>query len=242
MQWTCGKNKHSTPFLTHHLTPHFAPIPHSHENKIHEEDARTECTVAPPPRLHRVAREGTPPTFCPTFCPTHARTGPVSGQHKGPASAFVQEAWKGTPPSFSPTHTTAGHANGARSPHPFRPLPSIARKGGTTVPPSPIAPNPHSQENLTCQQTRRDPTPFGPPLFATCTGGCSPFHMLALYTQMGSGGVASQTAFTRAPPSPLFSVHSTLCVPPSSLHMWPMFAHVPPALVCVCGVRHVLRV
>ena len=72
MWWTCEKNKHSPPFLTCHLT-HFTPIPHSRKNKICEQDARTEHTVALPPCLCRVVREGMPPTFC----PTHTRTGHV---------------------------------------------------------------------------------------------------------------------------------------------------------------------
>ena len=234
MRWTRGKNKHSPPFLTRHLTPHFAPSPHSRENKIREQDARTERAEAPPPRLRRVAREGTPPTFCPTFCPTHARTGRASGKRRGPASSFAQEARKGTPPSFSPTHGTAGRANGARSPHPFRPPPSIARKGGTTVPPSPIAPNPHSHENPTRQRARRDPAPrWCPPVCHVHRGllplsRAGPLHANGMCEE--GGGIAPRTAFARAPPSPFFSVRSILRAPPSSLHVWPVFAHYPPPL------------
>ena len=66
------------------------------------------------------------------------------------------------------------------------------------------------------------------PLFATNTGGYSPFpaHL--------KRGCTAKTVFTRAPPS---SCATPPCVPPQPTP----FAHVPPALVRVCGVRHVLR-
>ena len=66
------------------------------------------------------------------------------------------------------------------------------------------------------------------PLFATCTGGYSPFPARL------KRGCAAKRCSHAHPPS---SCAIPPCVPPQPTP----FAHVPPALVRVCGVRHVLR-
>ena len=67
------------------------------------------------------------------------------------------------------------------------------------------------------------------PLFATCTGGYSPFPM-----HLKRGGAPPNCVCTCTPFPPALLCH----VCPHS----PSFAHIPPTLVCMCAVRHTLRV
>ena len=131
---------HRPPSLATSLPP-FTPSPYSCKNKIQKQDARTECTGAPPPHLRRRHGKVRPPPFAPLQSPS--RTGRVNGKCRGPASSFAQGLHKGTPPPFAPPsapHATTGRANWTHSPTPFTRRPRLRTKGAHNG--SPFRPSP----------------------------------------------------------------------------------------------------
>ena len=133
---------------------------------MREQDARTERAEAPPPRLRMVAREGTPPTFCPTFCPTHARTGRASGKAQGPRLLVCAGGAERYAPLLQPhSRDSRTRKRSAQPPPLFARRPRLHAKGGTTVPPSPMAPTPtHTRTRRANEHAGTPPPRWCPPV------------------------------------------------------------------------------
>ena len=175
MWWTRGKNKHLS-FLTCHLIPHFAPIPHSRENKKFANRTREQNAQRPRPLVCAGWRgKVRPPPSAPPSAPLTREQDARVESARAPPPRLRRRRGKVRPPPAAPL-TRQQDAQTERAAPPLSPAAlDCAQKGAQRFPLPDCPQPPLTREPDAPTNTQGPHPPLVPPCLPRAQGVAPPF-------------------------------------------------------------------